>query len=287
MAKNKSDEIARALPQSAEEMNALIIEKNDKLSARLKVIAAWLLENPQQVALNTLAETAKSAGVHASTLVRFANYFGFVGFSELQRLYKTQLIDHQSNYLERIRQLKDGNTEPSETQASVLLDEFTEGNVLALQLLQQTIDPALLSATVDTLNQANEIFLCGLRRMYPVATYLHYTLCHMDVRCHLVDGTAAMEQEQMRWATPESVLIAITVSTYANVTAEVVRAASQLGCKVVLITDSELCPIAHLADHLLVVREAEVRSFRALNSTLCLAQTLCVALGYQRQEEKL
>ena len=51
-------------------------------------------------------------------------------------------------------------------------------------------------------------------------------------------------------------------------------------------TDSELCPVANLADHLFVVREAEVRAFRSLNSTLCLAQTLCVALGYARQEEK-
>lgn len=287
MAKSNVEEIAPALPQTVEEMNALIVERNDKLSARLKVVAGWLLDHPQQVALNTLAEIAKAAGVHASTLVRFANYFGFDGFSDLQKLYKAQIIDQQSNYLERIRQLKNSAAEPTETQAGVLLNEFTEGNLLALQLLQQSVQPQLLADTVNTLNRANEIFLCGLRRMYPVAAYLYYTLCHMDVRCHIIDGTAAMEQEQIRWATPESVLIAITVSTYANVTAEVVRAASRQGCKVVLITDSELCPVAHLADHLLVVREAEVRTFRSLNSTLCLAQTLCVALGFQRQEEKL
>ncbi|MEZ5450515.1 MAG: hypothetical protein R3E89_16595 [Thiolinea sp.] len=94
------------LPQTVEALHALIVEQQAGLSARLKLVAVWLVEHPQQVAFSTLAEIAERAGVHPSTLVRFANYFGFSGFSELQRLYKTQMMEHPGNYRERISQLK-------------------------------------------------------------------------------------------------------------------------------------------------------------------------------------
>lgn len=271
-----------ALPQTVEEFHALIVAQQPHLSARLKLVAVYLVEHPQQIAFNTLAEIAEKAGVHASTLVRFANYFGFDGFSEVQRLYKNQIIDHPSNYRERISQLKkvDGN---GEVTPALLLHDFAEGNGLALGLLQQQIKPEVLDATVQALAHANEIFICGVRRMYPAAVYMDYALSQMDVRCHVIDGQGAMAPEQMKWINANSVLVAITFNPYGQTTTEAVHFAREKGAKIVLITDSELCPHTQIADHVLIVREADVRGFRSLNSTLCLVQTLCVALGYRRQ----
>ncbi|MFZ1388462.1 MAG: MurR/RpiR family transcriptional regulator [Thiolinea sp.] len=272
----------QALPQTVEEFHALIVAQQPHLSARLKLVAVYLVEHPQQIAFNTLAEIAEKAGVHASTLVRFANYFGFDGFSEVQRLYKNQIIDHPSNYRERISQLKkvDGN---GEVTPALLLHDFAEGNGLALGLLQQQIKPEVLDATVQALANANEIFICGVRRMYPAAVYMDYALSQMDVRCHVIDGQGAMAPEQMKWINADSVLVAITFNPYGQTTTEAVHFAREKGAKIVLITDSELCPHTQIADHVLIVREADVRGFRSLNSTLCLVQTLCVALGYRRQ----
>ncbi|MFI0399078.1 MAG: MurR/RpiR family transcriptional regulator [Thiolinea sp.] len=272
----------QALPQTVEEFHALIVAQQPNLSARLKLVAVYLVEHPQQIAFNTLAEIAEKAGVHASTLVRFANYFGFDGFSEVQRLYKNQIIDHPSNYRERISQLKkvDGN---GEVTPALLLHDFAEGNGLALGLLQQQIKPEVLDATVQALANANEIFVCGVRRMYPTAVYMDYALSQMDVRCHVIDGQGAMAPEQMKWISPDSVLVAITFNPYGQTTTEAVHFAREKGAKIVLITDSELCPHTQIANHVLIVREADVRGFRSLNSTLCLVQTLCVALGYRRQ----
>ena len=272
----------QALPQTVEEFHALIVAQQPHLSARLKLVAVYLVEHPQQIAFNTLAEIAEKAGVHASTLVRFANYFGFDGFSEVQRLYKNQIIDHPSNYRERISQLKkvDGN---GEVTPALLLHDFAEGNGLALGLLQQQIKPEVLDATVQALANANEIFICGVRRMYPAAVYMDYALSQMDVRCHVIDGQGAMAPEQMKWINADSVLVAITFNPYGQTTTEAVHFAREKGAKIVLITDSELCPQTQIADHVLIVREADVRGFRSLNSTLCLVQTLCVALGYRRQ----
>ena len=272
------------LPKSVDALHTLIAEQQELLSARLKLVSVYLVEHPQQVAFSTLAEIAKAAGVHASTLVRFANHFGFGGFSELQKLYKNQLLEHPSNYRERISQLKKASGDNENSTPAHLLHEFIDGNQLALSLLQQQITPELLDATVDTLLKAKEVFICGIRRVYPVATFLNYTLSQMDVRCSLIDGQGSMQTEQGKWMNKESALIAITFNPYGKIPRETVELAKQQGSRIILVTDSELCPLAPLVDHLFIVREAEVRAFRSLNSTLCLAQTLCVALGYRKQD---
>jgi DNA-binding MurR/RpiR family transcriptional regulator len=277
-----SAETQPALPHTVEALHALIVAEQPNLSARLKLVAVYLVEHPQQIAFNTLAEIAEKAGVHASTLVRFANYFGFDGFSDVQRLYKNQIIEHPSNYRERISQLKKSD-KAGEVTPALLLHDFAEGNVLALGLLQQQIKPDVLEGAVQALANAKEIFICGVRRMYPTAVYMHYALSQMDVRSQLIDGQGSMAHEQMKWMNHESVLVAITFNPYGQTTTEAVHFAKEKGAKLILITDSELCPHTQLADYVLIVREADVRGFRSLNSTLCLVQTLCVALGYQAQ----
>jgi len=270
------------LPQTVDALHSLIAEQQNQLSARLKLVAAHLVEHPQQVSFSTLAEIAKQAGVHASTLVRFANHFGFSGFSELQKLYKNQILQNPSNYRERISQLKITQGDSAEASPATLLHEFIDGNQLALSLLEQQVNPELLDAAVETLNASKDVFICGIRRVYPVAIYLNYTLSQMGVRCSLIDDEGGMLAEQAKWMGKDSTLIGMTFSPYGKTPRKVVELAKEQGSKIILITDSELCPLAPLADHLFIVREAEVRAFRALNSTFCLAQTLCVALGYRK-----
>ena len=270
---------------SVNDLHDAISARQDQLSARLKQVAGWLLEHPQLVAFSTLAEIAVAAEVHASTLVRFANFFGFSGFSEMQRIYKNQYLNHPSNYQERIRQLKLMNDNQLQTTAGGLLREFVESNLLALELLRSQSNAEHLDAAVTSLHQASHIFVCGVRRAYPVVSYLHYAISQLGVRCLMVDGLAGMQQEQLRWLDEASTLIAVTFSPYAELTRKAVVQAKQQGSKVILITDSELCPVAIQADHVFTVREAEVRGFRSLNSTLCLAQSLCIALGYRLEED--
>ena len=51
-------------------------------------MAIFLWQHPSEVALGTISQVAEQAGVQPSTLVRFAQTFGFAGFSEFQDLFK-------------------------------------------------------------------------------------------------------------------------------------------------------------------------------------------------------
>ncbi len=267
-----------------EQLHSAISEQHGALSKRLKQVAAWLLEHPNQAAFSTLAEIAESAGVHASTLIRFANFFEFKGFSDLQRLYKQDLLESTGDYQQRIQQVQQMSDYPSDNQAASLLQEFIKANSISNELLLSKTKPEQLSAAVEAMAAASNIHVCGFRRVYSVAHYFHYSLTQLAIKSHLVSATGGMMGEELDRIDDTSLVIAITFKPYISLTQEAVNTAKKNGAKILLITDSELCPLVNQADHLFVVREAEVRAFRSLNSTLCLAQTLCVALGYEKQQ---
>ncbi len=255
------------------------------LSRRLQEVANYLMENSSSVALDTLATIAENAGVHASTLIRFANHFGFAGFSDVQKLHKDQLISNSDDYGERIRTLQTSLGDRDDVTSVDLLHEFTEANILSLKHMTQQVQEDDLEQALQMMNKANMIHVCGIRRAFPVSMYFTYALSHMGVSNRAIDGLGSMHLEQAGCVTPADILIAITFRPYSKITQEIMSKAKERGAKIILITDSKLSPAAALADLNFFVKDAEVRSFRSLNSSLCLAQTLCIALGYKRERD--
>lgn len=271
--------------QNLRSLHDQITTEYSGLSRRLQEVANYLTENSQSVALDTLATIAENAGVHASTLIRFANHFGFSGFSDVQRLYKDQLISNSDDYGERIRTLQTNLGDRDDVTPQDLLHEFTEANILSLKHMAQQVRENDLEQALQMMGQANTIHVCGFRRAFPVSMYFTYALSHMGVSNRAIDGLGSMHLEQAGCVTPADILIAITFRPYSELTQEIMSKARERGAKIILITDSQLSPAAALSDLNFIVKDAEVRSFRSLNSSLCLAQTLCIALGYKRERD--
>ena len=78
-------------------------------------------------------------------------------------------------------------------------------------------------------------------------------------------------------------MIAITFRPYSSFTLDSLEIATRKGASIIVITDSDLSPVVSKAEISFVVKDAEVRTFRSLTSSLCLAQTLCISLGYRRE----
>ncbi len=80
-----------------ESLRAMIITRRQSLPRRLAQVAAHALDNPDEFAFGTAASVAAAAGVQPSTLVRFAQHFGFDGFSDLQRLFRNRLKERTTS----------------------------------------------------------------------------------------------------------------------------------------------------------------------------------------------
>ena len=264
-----------------------IRRRYDTLSKRLKQVARYILDNSNSVAFDTVASIAQQADVPPSTLIRFANAFGFSGFNEMKQMFKQHLMEETANYTERarlFRQTTSYESSPPETPTEIL-NMFTMVNNQALQQLAMQTSSDDLERAVALLGEAENIYVIGMRRSFSVASYLTYALRHLDRKAFLIDGLGGMFTEQLSLVGPKDVVVAVSFSPYAREVVELVELGAQRKARQIAITDSQVSPLAAFSDVCFVVREAQVDGFRSQVASLCLAQTLAVSLALNSSQE--
>jgi DNA-binding MurR/RpiR family transcriptional regulator len=268
-------------PASADELRAAILERYDGLSKRLQQIARYVLDEPNDMALETLAVLAERSGVQPSAIVRFAKSFGYDGATQMQRLFRDGLLSGNAalGYGERVRRFSEAID--SSKGGAELLSEFVEGNVLALQNLGQTIGEDDMAAAVDLIRQADIVYVAGFRRAFPVSSYLAYSLQQLGKRTMFIDGVAGLSRQQASSIGPKDLLIAVSYHPYAEETVAAVEIAAGKGAKILSISDSLVSQVAKHATAVLQVRESEIRSFRSLAASICLAQALVIGFAFE------
>lgn len=274
-------------PTSAEELRAAILERYDQLSKRLQQIARYVLDEPNEMALETLAVISDRCGVQPSAIVRFAKTFGYPGASQMQRLFRDGLLSGHAalGYGERVRHFNEAVAKKADGGADVLA-EFVEGNTIALQNLAQTVSEDDMSKAVKMIDKAETVYVVGFRRSFPVSSYLAYSLQQVNKRTLFIDGVAGLTKQQVQTIGPKDVLIAVSYHPYAEETIQAVEMAAARGASILSISDSLVSPIAKPATLVLHVRESEVRTFRSLAASICLAQALVIGFAFESSKEK-
>ena len=75
--------------------------------------------------------------------------------------------------------------------------------------------------------------------------------------------------------------MAISFLPYGKETQYCVRMSHYNKASTLLITDSQMSPLARFASVLLTVREGSAFGFRSLTNTICLCQALFISLAYK------
>jgi len=264
-------------PATVKEFEARLLEVSDRLPKRLKQCADFVAANQDRIAVSTVAEMADGAGVQSSAFMRFCQLLGFSGFSEMQKLFRESYAGGWPDYSTRLEHLR----ETAANSAPALLAEFAEAGRTSLEGLLKTIEPEALERAVEILARAETIHLVGIRRAFPVASYLAYALEKMQVPAML--HSAVGKLENMHAIRKGDVLLAITFSPYSAETIEMAESAAARGIDVVGITDTIVSPLSKLSRQTLLVSEVDFGAFRSLSATLCLAIALAVAVGTARQ----
>ncbi|MCX7348175.1 MAG: MurR/RpiR family transcriptional regulator [Alphaproteobacteria bacterium] len=269
-------------PRDFAALKALIAERAQALPKRLTQIASFALENPDEIAFGTVSSIAEQAQVQPSTLVRFSQALGYQGFSDMQEIFRSRLRDRILNYDERLQQLREHARETSKP--NVIFHGFCEASAKSIAALQEKLDPASLDGAVEQLAAAETIYLIGLRRSFPIASYMAYALGKLGVRAILVDAVGGLAAEQITFAGPKDAVLAISFTPYASETVSLTRAAADKGVPIVSITDSPFSPLAQTAGLWIEISEANFEGFRSMAATLTLAMTLTVAIAERREQ---
>lgn len=269
-------------PQTGDELRAAILNNYEDLSKRLQQIARYVLDEPNAVALETLAVIGERAGVQPSAIVRFAKAIGFESASQMQKVMRDGLIAGSAvlGYSERVRQFSESAHSRDSGRPGDVLAEFVEGNVLALNNLRELVNGEDLRLAVQLIADAETVYVVGFRRSLPVSSYLAYSLQQLDKKTIFVDGVGGLTRQQIQSIGRGDLLIDVSFHPYADETIQAVQTAIAHHAKVLSISNSLVSPTAKPATLALQVREAEIRKFRSLAATMCLVQALVIAYAF-------
>jgi DNA-binding MurR/RpiR family transcriptional regulator len=225
-----------------------------------------------------VASVAAQASVQPSTLIRFAKRFGYEGFSDMQGVFRTELKSSWPDYRERLARLRVGK----DADGAHLLAGFVESATMSLEEVVHRVSEAEIGRAATILAAAEVIYLLGMRRAFPVSSYLAYALGKLGLRPVLIDHVAALAPEQLVGASERDALVAISFTPYAATTVDLTNRAAARGVPIIAITDSAFSPLSPKATVKFEIAEADYSGFRSLAATFCVAMALAVATGAKR-----
>ncbi|HET7717080.1 MAG TPA: MurR/RpiR family transcriptional regulator [Bauldia sp.] len=269
-------------PRTYEELRAVLSSGTVNFPKRLRQVAIFLWQHPGEVALGTISEVAAQAGVQPSTLVRFAQTFGFAGFTEFQALFKQHIKGTWPDVQGRAR-----NGRPpaaGETADHRFLEGLLAASRRSLARIGEGFDMASFEKMTALMAAADLIYVVGSKRAFPVTAYVSLTLSQQGVRNVLVDNVGSTAFDQVGCVGPNDAVLAVSFSPYNSITPELVAAARERHAKVVSITDSALSPLVGLSDAVVEVIESDFAGFRSLAATLAVGMALVHAVVARRSK---
>ena len=277
-----SETIAKVTPPADfDTLRTAILERKGELPKRLTQVAAYALDHPDEIAFGTAASIALSADVQPSTLVRFAQQFGFDGFSGLQQLFRARLRERTSSYEERLRALEQDGAALAES--TTIFNGFIAAAHRSIDTIAAAVEPDAFERAVTLLANAETIYLIAKRRSYPISSYMAYAFGKLKVRCQLVGTSAGIDDDLLAMATARDAAFAVSFSPYASESAAQARALAARGVPVVSLTDSAFSPLAECSREWFEVVEADHAGFRSLSASMAFAMALTVSIAEKRR----
>lgn len=244
-----------------------------------RAIASYICDHYEKAAYMTASRLGAEVDVSESTVVRFANELGFLGYPELQdalrNLTKIKLKSFQRMDLTN--------------------DLFGEGDIITARLLADTenikqtlerIDREAFSAAVDKIVNAKNIYIIGVRSSSMLAGFLNFSFRMIFDNIRFVQTTSSSEMfEQIMHISEDDVMIAISFPRYSKTLVGAVNYAKQRSADIIALTDSSTSPIAQRADQVLLARSDMASFVDSLVAPLSVINALVVAVAQKKQDE--
>ncbi|ESY90371.1 MurR/RpiR family transcriptional regulator [Mesorhizobium sp. LNHC229A00] len=263
-------------------LHAQIIERFDDMPGQLQQAARHILEHPQEVALVSMRELARNAGVQPSTMTRLAKFLEFSGYEDFRGHHADVIRVSADGFAARALQRDEG---------------AINGEGLAFRMLQslsaqiaRLCEPDTLSqlhAMADRLSKARRIYVLGLRSCHSVAWHFHYVMTLFGEKTVHLDSPAGTSGDALIRAEPEDILLAVSISPYSLYTLELAEAARVKGVGIVAITDSEVSPLVSIAEHVVLCPTESQTFFHTLAPALAVSEVLCGLMASHDRAEAL
>lgn len=257
-------------PGDFAELQRTLRDGLDSWAPAQRRIAQLLIDDPQGTAFRSVRETAALAGVHESSVVRFANTLGLKGYPQLVALCRAHIAD-EALLLNRFGRSEDAS------RTGNLLSETLRHDEENLRRTLARIDEVQWAQAVEALAGAPRVHVMGLRKCLPVAQLLAYLLRMVRPGVRQVAPLVGGLVDELRDLEPNDAFVAISIDRYTADTVRAFKAASARGLITIALTDKASSPLARIADVTFLVDCDGVTIFRSVSAFVALTQALATA----------
>lgn len=248
----------------------------DGMSVQMQVAARFIMDHPSEVALLSMREQARKAGVPPATMTRLAQRIGFPGYQDLKDTYVEAIRDNVAWFSGRAVNMLSRRREFGEV---ALITQTVEAiNKAVSELNRPMIIDKLIKAT-DILERAKRVYCIGARATFPVAFLFDYTQRFYSDKICLLEGPGGSGIDLMHRIGNKDALLAVSLSPYAKSTQRAAELAHEAGASIVAITDSEFSPVARNAKAAILVSAQSPSFFDTIAPSLAAAEIIVALLA--------
>jgi len=254
----------------------LIHSKFHNLSKGQKIIAQYIMSNYDKAAFMTAAKLGEKVGVSESTVVRFANAIGFIGYPQLQKQLQ-EMVKTKLTTVQRIEMSSDYSNEES------VLKNVLKADIENIRATLDEIDYHVFENVVKDITEAKKVYIIGLRSSTALAEFLGFYLNLIMDKVHVVTYTIGDIFEQLFRINENDLVIGMGFPRYSSRTVDVLEYCKSRGAKVVAITDSLLSPLTSNADYTLIAKSNMESFVDSIVAPLSVLNALIIAVGIKEK----
>lgn len=268
----RGDAIVTSSPEEAlSEFSDRLDMVAESLTGQLRKAARYILDQPEEVALKSLRQLARAAGVTPSTMSRLARALRYESYAYLRASFQTWLRSHRVTFADRVRRIyqqREGKTSED------FVHDVVVTEIENLHATADALSPKEVCRAAKLLMRADRVFVLGLRSLFGPAQLFHYACSRFTDKVILLSGIAGTMFDPLRLSGPKDVMVVMASNLYARDAIRAAQYAVKRGARLVVITDSRLSPLARRASLLFLVKTSGVTFVPSVLPVLLVIQAL-------------
>lgn len=219
------------------------------LSKSEKVVANYIVDNPEQVIYLSVAALADNCGVSDPTVVRMCQKLGFSGYQSLKLAMAAAVVSPTQAVHEAVNASDD---------MQAVTEKVFQSAVYALQFTKETLDFKAMESAANTLIGARKIVIFGMGASGPIAADLHHKLLRLGMDT-AVYTDAHLQAIACSYLGPQDIVFAISHSGSSRAVVDNAGIAKRHGAKIITLTSSGKSPLSKLSDISLTTMSSETK----------------------------
>lgn len=206
-------------------------------------IAHHMQLNLRDMLFDSLALFSQKVRSSEATVVRFAQLLGYTGYAEMQKALHDEL-------LEKMYSAPSPDAGPEGDNPFIPLANDAAQRIKAMY---EELDMVEFNAVCRTLMEAQSVLIVGYMDSFGVAAHALHLLD--DIRENVDFARLLLETNEVyRRIHKEAAVLCISFTPHYRYTHYLMELAVQRGSTTLLITDSKLNPLAHMASHVICAK---------------------------------